>query len=338
MTENSLRCSVIVRAYNEERHIGRLLRGIFEQSIRDIEVIVVDSGSTDRTVEIVESYPSQVISISPKEFTFGRSLNIGCERARGEYLVFASAHVYPVYPDWLERLVAPFEDPKVALAYGKQRGDGFTHFSESQHFAKLYPEQTTLDQPHPFCNNANAAVRRKHWVEHRYDEELSGLEDLEWAMWAKSAGHRIAYIAEAEVIHVHEETPKQVYNRYRREAIALKRLRPQEHFGFADFLRLYASNLASDARHALSEGAPVRAWPAMLWFRFMQFWGTYRGFVHRGPLSPELQRAFYYPRGATKPSKSVEREVPRIDYTKQEIDAAEGAPDSIDYSKEPTQG
>ena len=56
--------------------------------------------------------------------------------------MIASAHVYPVYPDWLERLLAAFADPQVGLAYGKQRGDATTQFSEHQMFAHWFPEQS----------------------------------------------------------------------------------------------------------------------------------------------------------------------------------------------------
>jgi cellulose synthase/poly-beta-1,6-N-acetylglucosamine synthase-like glycosyltransferase len=104
-----------------------------------------------------------VVHIAPQEFTFGRSLNCGLAHASGEFAVIASAHVYPVYPDWLERLLAPFADPQVGLAYGKQRGDGATRFSEGQIFAHWFPDASQLYQPHPFCNNANAAIRRSLW-------------------------------------------------------------------------------------------------------------------------------------------------------------------------------
>ncbi|MFV2045684.1 MAG: glycosyltransferase family 2 protein, partial [Anaerolineales bacterium] len=257
MSDPAPRCSIVIRALNEGHHIGRLLTGIFQQTIREVEVIVVDSGSTDSTLAILGEYPVRVLTIAPQDFTFGRSLNLGCENAIGELIVIASAHVYPVFPDWIERLIEPLADPNVALAYGKQRGTADTHFSEAQHFAKLYPENSSQDQDGPFCNNANAAIRRELWLQHPYDEQLSGLEDLEWAMWAKADGYGVSYVAEAEVVHVHDETPRQVFNRYRREAIALKRLRPQENIGLLDFLRLFASNVGSDAQHAVREGAPL---------------------------------------------------------------------------------
>jgi len=314
------RCSIVIRAFNEEHHIGRLLTGIYQQTVQEIEVIVVDSGSTDATLAIAGEYPVKLLSIAPQDFTFGRSLNLGCENATGELIVIASAHVYPVFPDWIERLIEPLADPNVALSYGKQRGTADTHFSEAQHFAKLYPENSSQDQDGPFCNNANAAIHRKLWLKHPYDEQLSGLEDLEWAMWAKAQGYGVTYVAEAEVVHVHDETPAQVFNRYRREAIALKRLRPQEHIGLLDFLRLFASNVGSDAKHALRERPPLGAWREILWFRFMQFWGTYRGFGHKGPLGDDLKQTFYYPRGTRVDAPAPKRAVEPIDYSRERSD------------------
>jgi glycosyltransferase involved in cell wall biosynthesis len=81
--------SIVIRCYNEEENIGRLLTGIFEQSINDIEVIVVDSGSTDRTFSIASSFPVSIHNISPREFSFGRALNVGCTAATGEFIVMA---------------------------------------------------------------------------------------------------------------------------------------------------------------------------------------------------------------------------------------------------------
>ncbi len=312
MAERQL--SIVIRAYNEERHIGRLLDGIQQQTLGETEIILVDSGSSDATVEIARRYPVDVVHIQPEEFTFGRSLNRGMAAAHGEFVAIASAHVYPVYPDWLERLLAPFADPRVALAYGKQRGDASTKFSEQQVFARWYPEVSNLRQTHPFCNNANAAIRRSLWEAHPYDESLSGLEDLDWAHWAVQQGHELAYVAEAEVVHVHEETPRGVYNRYRREAMAFKRIFPHERFGLRDALRLSLSNIASDAWHATRQGVLWGSLGSIFWFRVMQFWGTYQGYRQSGPLTWQLRQTFYYPRGRGVTREQPVRDVEPIRY------------------------
>lgn len=319
MTGDGLpRCSIVIRAYNEEKHIRRLLDGIRQQRIQDHEVILVDSGSTDHTAEIARLYnreqnPVNVLHIQPEEFTFGRSLNLGIQHAQGEFIVLASAHVYPVYPDWLERLLAPFSDPKVGLVYGKQRGGDSTRFSEHQVFAHWFPEQSQPHQTYPFCNNANAAIRRSLWQQHQYNETLSGLEDLEWARRVMEQGHTIAYSAEAEIIHVHDETPRGVYNRYRREAMAFKRIFPHEHFGLLDFVRLVSTNIANDLWHATRQGKLFNSLSSIFWFRWMQFWGTYQGYQHSGPLTWQLRRTFYYP-VQSLPGKQNPREVDPIRY------------------------
>ena len=156
-------CSIIVRAYNEEKYIGRLLEGIRQQTLKDVDVILVDSGSTDSTGSIAESYGARVVRIPSAEFTFGRSLNYGIKEAKREFIVIASAHVYPVYPDWLEALLHPFQDERVALTYGKQRGPEFVKFSEQQIFHQWYPDGGKLNQETAFCNNANAAIRKSLW-------------------------------------------------------------------------------------------------------------------------------------------------------------------------------
>ncbi len=293
------RCSVVIRCYNEEKHIGRLLSGIVQQTMKNMEIIVVDSGSTDATPSIVSRYPARILHIQPEEFSFGRSLNLACEAAGGDFIVVASAHVYPVYEDWLTRLMAPFEDPKVGLVYGKQSGNDTTKFSEHQVFAQWFPDHSIPSQDHPFCNNANAAIRRTLWEQLPYDETLTGLEDLDWAKRAMQLGYRIAYVPEAEVIHVHNESPRQTYNRYRREAIALKRIFPEERFGFGEFVHLFLVNVFSDYAQARRQGVLRRELIGIPRFRLMQFWGTYRGYAQRGPVTTQLRQTFYYPQAHT---------------------------------------
>ena len=305
--------SIVIRAFNEAKHLGRLLEGISRQTIRDVEVILVDSGSTDSTVDIAVGRGAKIIHIQPEEFTFGRSLNLGIEVASHPLIVVASAHVYPVYPDWLETLLRPFQDDGVALTYGKQRGPDFAKFSEQQIFHQWYPDISKPKQETAFCNDANAAIRKSLWEQNNYDETLTGLEDLAWAKWAKEQGHAIAYVAEAEIIHVHNETPRGVYNRYRREAMALRKIYPEAQFNFYDFLRLTTTNILSDLWHAAREHVLLKNISSIFWFRFMQFHGTRIGHRETSLITPQLREIFYYARERKK-KEDEKRDVEPIRY------------------------
>jgi len=307
-------CSIIIRALNEEKYIGRLLEGIIQQSVQPLQVILVDSGSSDRTVEIAISHGTQVVTILPEEFSFGRALNRGVAASQGEVAVMVSAHCYPVYPDWLEQLLKPFADPQVGLCYGKQRGGETNTYSEQQFFRKYFPDVSQPRQGQPYSHNANAAIRRSLWETHTYNEGLTGLEDLAWSSWLMSQGGAIAYSAEAEVVHVHDETPRQVYNRHQREALALRQILPDSRFSLWNFLRLWSSSTTSDLASARREGVLGRRWREILWFRLMQYWGTYRGYHLTGEVDARLKQVFNYPPHILSEKTPASRPVEPIHY------------------------
>ena len=97
--------SLIVRCFNEEAHIGRLLTGACRQTHVPEEIVVVDSGSTDATLSIASAFDVRIVAISPELFSFGHALNVGIAASSAEIAVVASAHVYPLYDTWIERLI-----------------------------------------------------------------------------------------------------------------------------------------------------------------------------------------------------------------------------------------
>jgi len=310
--------SIVIRAFNEEKHIGRLLYGITQQTLKNVEIILVDSGSTDKTLEIASQYPVKVVHITPEEFTFGRSLNRGIAATSGEIVVITSAHCYPVYPDWLEKLSKPFQNENVALVYGRQIGGETNYYSEHQFFRKYFPDNSVSEQGHPYSHNANAAIRRSLWEEHPYNELLTGLEDLAWSSWALDEGYTIDYVAEAEVVHQHEETMRQVYRRYKREAIAMKQILPESRFTFRHFLSMWIKTSLLDLLQARREGVLINHFWSVIRFRLMQYWGTYQGFHYSGKIDARLHRAFYYPPNILDRKFSKPRAVEPITYTDRE--------------------
>jgi rhamnosyltransferase len=304
------RTSVVIRALNEADHLPTLLSALLRQTRQPDQIVLVDSGSTDDTVAIAIAHGAEVVHIAAEEFSFGRSLNLGCAHAIGDLLVFVSAHVYPLGEHWLENLLEPFSDPEVALCYGRQTGDHRTRFSELQVMRQWFPEQSDYDHTTPFCNNANCAIRRSWWEQLPYDEELTGLEDLAWAADALRKGGRLVYTADAVVAHIHDENFGQVRNRYRREAIAHRRIFDDQRLGALEALLLFAANVGRDYLAAIPRRMFLRNLLDVPRFRAAQYLGTWEGFRTRGEVSAELKRRFYYPKGLT-PRRSARPATPK---------------------------
>lgn len=309
-------CSIIIRAFNEEKYIGRLIKGIQNQlTNHEIEVILVDSGSTDRTVAIAKSMGVKVVSILPEEFSFGFALNKGCDSAKGDILLFASAHVYPVYANWVDKMLESFNDSKVALVYGRQVGYEGSKYSEHRLLAKWFPEFSNYNQSHPFSNNANTAIKKSLWIDQPYDETLTGLEDLDWAAKILKKGHKVVYEAEAVIVHIHEETPKKILNRYYREAIAYKKIFPFAKFGLWDFFYLSISNIISDYYFSIVDRVFLKNIFDIPMFRILQFYGTLKGYRHSGNIDNYLRTKFYYPTNFFKRQTPQKITAPKIHYS-----------------------
>ena len=292
---NNLTTSIVIRALNEGSHIGKLLYGLQQQTKLPDEIILVDSGSTDETLLIASSYDVLIEKISKDEFTFGRALNIGCKLAKNEILIFLSAHVYPRDKDWLTNIINPFKDESVVCTYGKQRGNSSTKFSENQVFLSYFPDEIEDIKTNYFCNNANCAIRKKEWEKIHYDEELTGLEDLDWAKKQYQNGKRILYVPNAEIIHVHQESWKQIRNRYKREAIALRKIESYISMNFFNLIYLIFLSIFSDIFASKSIKSLRKNLISIILFRLNQYFGTYEGLNLKNNEIDKLKSTFYYP-------------------------------------------
>lgn len=291
--------SIVIRTLNEAEWLPRLLDAIERQDLRGLtaETVVVDSGSTDGTYEIASERGCRMVKIEKSQFTFGRSLNYGCAASRGQWLVIISGHCVPVGANWLSELVAPLAGGTCSYTYGRQIGlASVTKFSESQLFLKYFPERSAIPQDGFFCNNANSALARAVWAENPFDEELTGLEDMDLAKRLTQKGHRIGYTAEAVVEHIHDEGWRKIERRYEREALALRTIMPEVTLGRRDCIRYIVAGVWHDFVAAFRQGRLLRELSGIVLFRTMQYVGTYKGnHLHR-ELSRAAKEQYFYPR------------------------------------------
>ena len=143
-----MRTSIVIRTLNEAEHLDDLLKMIARQITlgMDVETVLIDSGSTDGTVEIAQARGARITTISKSEFSFGRSLNRGCDFSTGDFLVFISGHCVPVGDHWLQNLCQPLMNGAVDYTYGRQIGDDTSNYSERRILAKYFPEISRVPQ------------------------------------------------------------------------------------------------------------------------------------------------------------------------------------------------
>ena len=297
---SDIRASIVIRTLNEAKHLGDLLKMISRQITpdMDVETVLIDSGSTDDTIEIARAYGARITTITRTEFSFGRSLNRGCEFANGDFLVLISGHCVPVGDNWLQDLCQPLVEGVVDYTYGRQIGDDDSNYSERRIFAKYFPETSTVPQQGFFCNNANSAVTRSAWNRFRFDEELTGLEDMELAKRMVGSGLKVGYVANAAVFHHHQEGWRQIRRRFEREAIALRSIMFEVHLTCFDVVRFLVASTLNDWRSARRNGIISTTLPDMIRYRWNQYLGSYKGNHEHAVLSRSAKERFFYPRGS----------------------------------------
>ncbi len=216
--------SVIIPTLNGARYLPELVESLRGQTVQDAEVIVVDSESDDGTADIAVSLGCIVRRIVRSEFDHGGTRNLGAEMASGDTLVFLTQDALPISRDYIARLVAPIDGRVAAASYARQlAAPGAT---PTEAFAKLYnypPESSSRHISRVerrtlktfFFSNAASAISRACF------ERAGGFpcpvptnEDMLLCARLMDAGYQIAYVAEAEVIHSHEFSLAEVFQRY----------------------------------------------------------------------------------------------------------------------------
>ena len=220
--------SIVIRTLNEASFLPRLFKIIKNQTYKNFETIVVDSGSKDGTQDIAKKFSDKFLLIDKDDFTFGYAINYGIKNSNGELICILSAHTEPLGNHWLSELVSGFnsenlKNKNIALSYGKQLGCSSSNFSEIMDLKSAFGNHELLQsKPKYFCNNANSMIRKDLWANHPFNESLTGLEDIEWSKHWMDKGYQIIYKPKASIIHIHNEDGKQIRNRFWRESIAAR--------------------------------------------------------------------------------------------------------------------
>lgn len=220
-----MKASVIIPTKNAGRLFEKVLDRVLEQDTPwPFEVIVIDSGSSDGTLDVVRARPSvRLIEIPPAEFGHGRTRNRAIAEARGEFCALLTHDALPEDRAWLRSLVGAVEqDDRIAGAFGRHlaypEASPFTHRDLTGHFAgflnlplvvsrEMDPERFAHDigwrQVLHFYSDNNSCLRRSVWEQIPYPD-VDFAEDQIWALRIIEAGWHKAYAHDAVVYHSHD--------------------------------------------------------------------------------------------------------------------------------------
>lgn len=236
------RASIVVPTLNAEGPLRELLPALRSQSPAPPgEIILVDSGSGDGTRELAARADGvRVVEIA--RFSHGGARNLGAGLAAGEVVVFLSQDALPAGERWLAELLAPLGDPGVAASFSRQvprpganpmeRHFLGTHFPPgSPRTMRRCGDGPLLFQRDVFFSNVSAAVRRDLLERHPFDESLIMSEDQQLARDLLLAGHAVVYAPASVVVHSHEYTLRQAFERYFDSVYSLTKIFPGHGLG-----------------------------------------------------------------------------------------------------------
>ena len=214
--------SIIIRSFNEAWALCDTLRALQAQEYKNWELIVIDSGSTDGSQEIIrQARPRHFIQIEPEEYNPSRVMNHGMQLARTEFGIFLNADATPQGNNWLRPLVQPLLDPKTAAVFGRQipRPDCRAVFAgDYERCFGVHRESAGWDH---FFSMVSSGLRKDIWSRRGFLEKMQYSEDDEYTRWCRAKGYNVVYCPNTVVMHSHNYTPQQAYKRSFGEAKAL---------------------------------------------------------------------------------------------------------------------
>lgn len=208
--------TVVVRTKNKADTIVQVLQRLRQQSV-PLQIVVVDSGSSDATLDLAALHADEVLHLRPSEFSFGRALNVGASAAVTEFVLAVSAHTLLPDSEWVARAIQHLSAPAVAAVCG------LAHDAGGRPLTAPYLHSGEQDfNPYWGFSNTSSCFKRAVWREHPFDEQLQASEDKEWARRVLRAGYELIYDPALYVPgqHRRREGVRRLFDRHAREGAA----------------------------------------------------------------------------------------------------------------------
>jgi rhamnosyltransferase len=273
--------TIVMRSFNEGWALRDTLPALQAQEYRNWELIVVDSGSTDGSIDLIrQAKPAHLVEILPHDYRPSRVMNHGMELARTEIAIFLNADATPQGPNWLRPLVTALQNPDTAAAFGRQLPRPGCAAVFACDYERCFGDERESAQWDHFFSMVSSGLRKDIWAKRGFLESMQYSEDDEYTRWCRAHGYGVVYCPESVVMHSHNYTPRQAYKRSFGEAWALAAVW-KEHPLRATSRAKFVAGWLNDARRDLrfcQRSRRLREWPHALRIRWEQRCGRRAGF------------------------------------------------------------
>jgi rhamnosyltransferase len=229
--------SIILLTKNAGRRFEDVLTGIEIQEFDDeVEIVVIDSGSTDGTLHRAREFGCEIYEIDPDEFHHSRTRNYGARHADGDVLVYLTHDAVPMTESWLASLVEPVSADDAAVAYGRQVAFPEAKPMEKFFYSYFYPDEdrvlTAEDAEDPrrfylenvFVSDVSAAIDHTVWQQYQFRDTVPMSEDKDFALRVLRDENKIMYEPSAAVHHSHDYSIRSQFRRRYRDGRAYARI------------------------------------------------------------------------------------------------------------------
>ena len=255
---NAPEVSIVMRSFNEAWALGDTLAMLRKQVGPSWELIVIDSGSTDGSVEMIREFgPAHFVQIASRDYVPGRVMNHGMRLARANKVLFLNADATPANENWLAPLARALEAPNVAAVFGRQISRPDCRAVFACDYERCFGENRESASWDHFFSMVSSGLRKDIWGRRGFLENLQYAEDDEYTRWAKASGYEVVYCADSIAIHSHNYTAQQAYKRAFGDAKALAAPWPgkQSDFNWPKTVLLgWANDFRHDVRFCLKRG------------------------------------------------------------------------------------
>ena len=231
----AMKYDVVIRCKNEMDWLPRVIDSINNQTVKPSNIILVDNGSEDCSVEYANERGCTLVEYDKDVFNYSYALNIGIKISIEKEVLILSAHFEIIGDESIMNMIEVRHLYNAAGVYGRQIPTVDSNPVDTRDLVTVFGRERIVFEKYPFFHNAFSLIDREAWEDCPFDEKQNGIEDRFWARLQALKGRKIVYEPESVVYHEHGLNQGASMERALRVCKYLKELHEDDIFSWPNF-------------------------------------------------------------------------------------------------------